>query len=1167
MAFDLLDYNSDVAVGDPDHINKLLLDPNIHVSRSGPPVLYVAGDEVVVASADNIETSFYLDAVAIPQRFTFQMTLRPDSLPPGLQETDKSLIFIAVFDQQDNAGGLLLSKEGIAVVSAVGNVVLPLAGSQSLILEGTDAYVVRMVVDGVQNRMDLYVTKESELATVGHQLRYTAVAPSSPTAAIDSVRVEIIGQHQGDVGIRLRALQVGTGMQVPNKRPVATTGQDQTAAIGNVIEMDGSGSQDPEGEELTYLWSLIGCPDGSSYRIQGTGATAAGVGFTDTLEDATGPWSLAKAPDLQPGDVLVVSGVRSAISAVDWVYNATTKKYDRDVTFLPTKIKTVTATIPVGTGLAWSIYHQSIFFFDRTIPKPSWVPDEAGLYTVQLVVNDGSLDSLPAEGLVNVSDHNVPLGFVPDVSFLWNYLSDFWGLVEDREVFETVWGGMAQATTALLMTAWQVDYGKSLRDIQRTFQRRWIHYDTEVEEPAADIADQEISFLRGPIVGLLDHAPLPGVAVNGKTLLIERDTDPITITFSGADPIPSTDIVRQINEGTGTALMQNKTAALVTEGASTYLTLNHHSSRLLVLKKGGTANTALGFSTTEDTANHLQGAAAQIPGPTQDKLIDVSDPAVDLTGTALDTILAFNNTGHRVRRSVGSKSLELQDSVTTVDAGAWELSSTVSVPNTDFGEELVRPGDIAYFEVQGPTGPPVEVACRVTGAAGKVLGFNPVPLLSVLHPGGTYEVYYLRVRRCTNIAVDALVVRVPRLQEIVLDPPVVLTLNRDYSIAKVGTVNAITFGTGTFDLQNPPPKQFWAEVTYLDNRPTIADNFGEAVGLPLDHFEEQTSNLDYLSSVRGMWYAFFHGPTLFNMRLGVQVLLGLPFAEVAGTIRDINTTFNAQYMRVLIADDEDSSVVRSYFVPRSPVWESDEETMLAVNPSTGVEYVAGDSVEQFRPLSKGVELLDWVKDATWWKPYCLQGAFHELKKFFRFLVRADVDVFSVPNMLFAQSFIHQIRPGHSYPLLVVLKRLPPDEIDTVDALTFFGIQKLYDDPLCSTDGSYRFDDIDGLGNPNWAFDAGLPAGPPAARAFLFDKRRLCPPTYISAYMFGVHAGGLFPFDWFWAFDNGGTFDELPLSGPDSSPPAPYGPAVGTVKFDTSYPAGTYHRIKKLYGSP
>ncbi len=54
----------------------------------------------------------------------------------------------------------------------------------------------------------------------------------------------------------------------PNQPPIADAGIDQTAAVGDVIHLDGLGSSDPEGDELSYRWQWVAIPAGSAAVLQ-----------------------------------------------------------------------------------------------------------------------------------------------------------------------------------------------------------------------------------------------------------------------------------------------------------------------------------------------------------------------------------------------------------------------------------------------------------------------------------------------------------------------------------------------------------------------------------------------------------------------------------------------------------------------------------------------------------------------------------------------------------------------------------------------------------------------------------------------------------------------------------------------------------------------------------
>jgi hypothetical protein len=67
-----------------------------------------------------------------------------------------------------------------------------------------------------------------------------------------------------------------------------------------------------------------------------------------------------------------------------------------------------------------------------------------------------------------------------DGTFMFNVLSDFWSLVNDREVFPIVWSGISQSVASDFLRAFQVDRAKSISSVQPLFQTRWMKYSPEM---------------------------------------------------------------------------------------------------------------------------------------------------------------------------------------------------------------------------------------------------------------------------------------------------------------------------------------------------------------------------------------------------------------------------------------------------------------------------------------------------------------------------------------------------------------------------------------------------------------------------------------------------------------------------------------------------------------
>jgi len=104
--------------------------------------------------------------------------------------------------------------------------------------------------------------------------------------------------------------------------------------------------------------------------------------------------------------------------------------------------------------------------------------DVTGTYIVQLVVSRDGVQSEPTRSAVFFSPIVVPSvkRVSPPGDFMYKVLGSFWELVNDREVFPTLWSGYTQLVASDLLRAMQIDRAKSIQTIQPLFQKKWISY-------------------------------------------------------------------------------------------------------------------------------------------------------------------------------------------------------------------------------------------------------------------------------------------------------------------------------------------------------------------------------------------------------------------------------------------------------------------------------------------------------------------------------------------------------------------------------------------------------------------------------------------------------------------------------------------------------------------
>jgi hypothetical protein len=113
---------------------------------------------------------------------------------------------------------------------------------------------------------------------------WTLSRPPGSTAVLNSATTEassfvpdLVGSYVATLVVRDGALDsapstVTITVSTANLPPVARPGADQTVAFGSRVRLDGSASSDPNGDPLSFQWSLSSRPAGSTAFLQNRNA-------------------------------------------------------------------------------------------------------------------------------------------------------------------------------------------------------------------------------------------------------------------------------------------------------------------------------------------------------------------------------------------------------------------------------------------------------------------------------------------------------------------------------------------------------------------------------------------------------------------------------------------------------------------------------------------------------------------------------------------------------------------------------------------------------------------------------------------------------------------------------------------------------------------------------
>jgi RHS repeat-associated protein len=215
-----------------------------------------------------------------------------------------------------------------------------------------------------------------------------AVTPSFVADESGSYEVSLI-VNDGRVDSDPDSVVISTA----NSKPVAGAGPDQTVLIGARVLLDGRGSYDVDGDPLTYRWNILGRPEGSvaaldddavpqpSFIADHAGSYTIELIVNDGKVDSDSDTVVVTTENSKP---VADAGPDQAVSVGDTVQVDGSGSTDADGDPL-TYFWSLT-TVPAGSTAALT---------DPAAVSPTFVADVAGLYVVQLIVNDGKIAGEP----------------------------------------------------------------------------------------------------------------------------------------------------------------------------------------------------------------------------------------------------------------------------------------------------------------------------------------------------------------------------------------------------------------------------------------------------------------------------------------------------------------------------------------------------------------------------------------------------------------------------------------------------------------------------------------------------------------------------------------------------------------------------------------------------
>ena len=223
----------------------------------------------------------------------------------------------------------------------------------------------------------------------------TGESTAKPTFIADKSGVYVAALIVNDKKLDSKVATTTVTATVGNSRPTAVPGTLQSVVLGEVT-LDGSASNDPNGDTLSYTWVLFGKPVGSSAKLDN--ANLVKPKFTADMVGTYAASLVVCDPGALCSDITTTSVVVAAANVAP-VANAGT--YQNVVTNSQVTLDGTGSLDSNGDTIyyTWALVSQPASLINKvtlsseTAPKPTFTPPVSGTYVFSLKVSDKKLDS------------------------------------------------------------------------------------------------------------------------------------------------------------------------------------------------------------------------------------------------------------------------------------------------------------------------------------------------------------------------------------------------------------------------------------------------------------------------------------------------------------------------------------------------------------------------------------------------------------------------------------------------------------------------------------------------------------------------------------------------------------------------------------------------------